>query len=983
MTAAAHSLWAAPAPRVFTISPSEPFAARLAGALAASLPQPIEPLAWADALILLPTRRAAKDFAAALLAARPGNGGGVAAILPRLAALGDLEDESLETIALYGAAAPKGREIAPLARRLALAACLQREGVVDDFRRGLMLAGDLASVIDLAHQYGPVDWAALTPFLAERDFAEHWRTAGAALSLLNDAWPATLATHGWVEPQAAHAARARALAQAWETQPPNFPLIIAGSTGSQPATRALMRAAAFAPQGAVILPGLDLDLDEKAWAAIGPEHPQAALRATLAALGIERSAVRPLPGGRDDALARARRRLLNEALRPAELTDDWLRRLTDLGGADFVRTALAGLEIVSLPREDAEAELSALLMAKARADGKSVVLATPDSGLTRRVIAKLARLGLRPMASAGLTLAETPIGEALIALARLGADPSDPVLLDRALGASAIAAAVSGEDDGEGLAALRAIALAGVRKAPDWPGLIAYCRQAPHAPMTQKEAAADFAAALADKVAFLAPPHSAFAAHLRGLVGAMEAFLGPQAWSGPAGLAAADLLRPLVDAPGIEALLDSEAFADFLAQAFAATSLPITDGDPDCAILGPLEARLQARDLVILGGLNEGMWPKPARQDAFLNRAMRAHLGLPAPEERLGLAAHDFAQLASAPAIVVLRAERQGGEPAVKSRWLWRLEALARGAGADLAPSPELAEIIDIAARAHAPPTRLRIAPPAPRPPAKARPRRLRVTDIETLIRDPFAIYARLILGLPVREGPRPPDARDYGMAAHRLAERLAQGDTSIDDAAIAAAFRDYGHDPGAAHQHALRLSAALAAFATHYCGPGAQLFPEMRGQWRPFGLDLTIDGRADLIRLLADGGLDIVDFKTGTSPTVKQIASGLSPQLPIEALMALEGAFAGLPAFHAIAELTIYRLRARDFGPEQISGLKAKSLHLILDETRQSLARLLAHYLAPHSAFFSKPRVMLASLFGDYDHLARRAEWALDEGQE
>jgi ATP-dependent helicase/nuclease subunit B len=106
----------------------------------------------------------------------------------------------------------------------------------------------------------------------------------------------------------------------------------------------------------------------------------------------------------------------------------------------------------------------------------------------------------------------------------------------------------------------------------------------------------------------------------------------------------------------------------------------MTAGDARVAIWGLLEARLQRRDLMILAGLNEGVWPAPPGEDPFLSRAMRAKLGLPSVDQRIGLAAHDFAQLANAPNVVLTRALRRDGSPTFASRWLWRLQTLVQGA---------------------------------------------------------------------------------------------------------------------------------------------------------------------------------------------------------------------------------------------------------------------------------------------------------------
>ena len=94
-------------------------------------------------------------------------------------------------------------------------------------------------------------------------------------------------------------------------------------------------------------------------------------------------------------------------------------------------------------------------------------------------------------------------------------------------------------------------------------------------------------------------------------------------------------------------------------------------------IYGPLEARLTQSDRVILGGLVEGVWPPAPRVDPWLSRPMRHELGLDLPERRIGLSAHDFAQLLGAEDVILSHAAKVGGAPAVASRFLHRLEAVA------------------------------------------------------------------------------------------------------------------------------------------------------------------------------------------------------------------------------------------------------------------------------------------------------------------
>ncbi len=187
------------------------------------------------------------------------------------------------------------------------------------------------------------------------------------------------------------------------------------------------------------------------------------------------------------------------------------------------------------------------------------------------------------------------------------------------------------------------------------------------------------------------------------------------------------------------------------------------------AILGPLEARLQSFDLVILGGLNEGSWPGAASADPWFSRPMREKLGLEQPERSIGLAAHDFAMLAAGGEVLITRAAKVEGAPTIASRWLQRMMQLTAGLGLRDRRRP----VCPRRARALRMSQALEQAqPPMPKPPTEARPRKLSVTEIETWLRDPYAIYAKHVLKLkPLDPLDAPIGPLERGQALHRALE--------------------------------------------------------------------------------------------------------------------------------------------------------------------------------------------------------------------
>jgi ATP-dependent helicase/nuclease subunit B len=325
-----------------------------------------------------------------------------------------------------------------------------------------------------------------------------------------------------------------------------------------------------------------------------------------------------------------------------------------------VASGAVGLRVIETATEDEEATCIALLLREVKATpGKTAALVTPSAALVQRVAVKLARFGIVPQTSIGTPMAETEIGALILALADLCADPAQPA------GLYAVAASPLVQTD---MAALVRHVLRGPRR---WAGLDQLLALAP-APA--QPAAAALVAALTP-LAGLAAAETDLGAAATAMAQTLEALCAPESpWQGPAGAVAAEVLRGLVQEGAALGSVRLEALPRLMRRLLAGAEVPPTPGgDPAVALLGPLEARLIRPDRVILGDLNEGAWPAPPPEDMFLSRSLRASLGLPPPEVRIGLAAHDFAQLCQAPEVFMTRAARRAGAPSVASRWVWRV----------------------------------------------------------------------------------------------------------------------------------------------------------------------------------------------------------------------------------------------------------------------------------------------------------------------
>ena len=983
-----------PGPRWYSIPAHRPFVDDLALGLCQGL-APLGPEALSQAIVLTPTRRGARALADAFVNAV----GGKAVLPPQMRPLGDLE-EGEPPFEPGDLALDLPAAIDPLRRRFELTRMVAE--LADYVPGGLVSAG---AALDLADALGSfldglqieeVEVGARLAALVEAELADHWKVSRLFLEQALIRWPARLAALGVADVSERRVRLLRRLAQQWTVAPPRGVLVAAGSTGTAPATRDLLIAIAAAPQGCVVLPGLDEGLADKAWGKVDVQHPQGALKRLLDQARVTKREVAVWPASlRAESAGRWRRRIVNEALRPAEETADWLQVIADLRaegrgeGVDPIAEGLAGLTLVNARTEDEAATAVALLLRESlETAGRTAALVTPDQGLARRVSAKLARWGVVPDSSVGESLGGSASGVLAALAARAAADPLDPVTL---LGLAKHPFARLGDS-----AALERAAMRGPR-ARTWDELAARLSKVPEA-----QAVAARLRTLVEALAWPSELDSPAAAAAR-TAAAMEALAADERggtgelWAGHRGEAMARLLGGLIHQGGDLPLVTPRQFADLLQRLMDGETVRSGGAThPRLRILGAIEARLVRADRLVVAGLEEGVWPKGAPLDPFLSRPMRQALDLPSPERRIGLAAHDFAQAACAPEVILLHTERREGAPSVKSRWLWRLETLAAGAGLTIAPRPEVlgwARALD-APDAYAPELR-----PAPRPPVADRPRELAVTRVESLTRDPYSVWARDILRLyPLDRPDAIADARARGTAIHAAFERFAEtypGDLPPDAAADFERFYLEALEAAGLPRESLAREAALAQEAAAWVAAlererrdGRAIHVELKGTLRiaaPAG-PFTITARADRIEATAEGFGHILDYKTGKAPSKKEVATGFSPQLTLTAAILAAGGFP-----------TLGKLDPGDLTYLEITGRKpagkVETRASAGDESAEAAARalsglgdLIARFDDPAQPYLSRvaPQFVKARP-SDYDHLARVFEWSTsgEEGEE
>ena len=1011
-------------PRWYAISAYRPFLEDLAAGVLDWLGErPPEELS--DATILLPNRRAARAFTAALSklsADKP-------VLLPQVRPLGDLEeDEPPFTPGALGVDLPPA--IAPLTRRFELARM-----IVETFdpslkpAQALDMADALAGFLDSC-QLEEVKDPSLIGALVDGDMAAHWQRSAEFLAIGVEKWPARLQELGLVDPAWRRATLLRRLAELWDQAPPQNPVIVAGSTGTVPAAADVLGAVARAPQGCVVLPGLDFDLDEAVWQQIDAEneqHPQRALKRLLERHEIARASVRPWfrPELTHDGVRKglARQRLLNEALRPADATGDWREAIKDIraraadSGHDPIAEGADGLKILTLHHEEEAAAAIALMMRQTlETPGRTCALVTPDQGLGRRVQARLSRWGIVADASAGQPLNRMAAGTLLDLCARWIAAPTDPQTL---LGL--LKHPLNQWQDAETQRDVRDLERYGLRTSAhaDFDALRRHLARAEK----RKGLSDDARNAIVDRntrlnafIDRMGQVHALGHAHFvsdgqatlnraaEGLTQVIEAFAGQQAWAGPDGEQAASLLTGLIAGGAALGEVTPDQLVE-LVQGLLAETVVRTGGatHPSLRILGAIEARLVRADLMILAGLEEGIWPQGAPVDPFLSRPMRAKMGLPPPERRIGQSAQDFVQAACAQEAVLVHCERRGGQPAVRSRWLWRLDMLTRGANSDNAPvrletQPLVADWTrGLDAPLSATPRYARR--PAPTPPVERRPRELPVTSVERWVRDPYAVYADRILGLRKMDRPgEPAEALKRGTAIHAAIERLVEtwpydlpDDLEIQLAGfIQDALREEGFEEAAMAREvplSQRMARFLGRFERERRARGIEILVEQSGRLTfdaPAG-PFTVTAKADRIELDAHGAA-IIDYKTGANPSAKQVIEGFAPQLPLTGAILAGGGF-GNPSDPSA--LIYVRVIGRGEGG-QVTDVSAPSRSNTLSAAQISAAEFdrlreaVAAYDDPARAYTSweAPQYM-GNFGGNYDHLARVWEWMVVGGAE
>ena len=1063
-------------PNIFNVEPGRPFLEALAQAiLDGHLPAPggkkPDLLDLPAMTILLPTRRATRALQTAFLKVGQKAGFGRAMLLPAMRPIAETEEdqsliESLATTERDALAAELPPAVAKLERQLVLTELVMVWSRT--MRRGSKhaeLHAELAPVVaagagtpaqacHLAHELASLmdmvetENVALDKLadLVPENLSEHWQQTLDFLKIVTEFWPVHLAERGHLSPMDRRNRLILAEAKRLAIRPPADPIIIAGVTGSVPATTELMRAVLGLPNGAIVLPGLDAGLDEPSWQRVREghtEHPQYGFRLLLERLGLERGDVRSLAGPAPTGPRLARNRLISEALRPTGSMEQW-RRYKDKTDMMTVAEALQGVSLMEAASSEDEAEAIALILREAaETPGRTAALVSPDRLLARRVAIRLESWGIRVDDSAGRPFGKTVPGAFLELVAEAwssGFAPGElmallkhpltrlglPAGLIRRTARNLEIAAFRTPYLGRGLESLdaaverarqailnrqrrgRAVQLIREENWADVRDLVQRLSQA-FAPLTAAATRAEplslgeLCAAHVAVAEAIATPQPTVVVDTGKPLPETPAETSPQTspqtsplWHGEAGETAWRIFESLTD-PALPApKLAATDYPDFYRTLIAGETVrPRVPVHPRLFIWGPFEARLQQPDVLVLGSLNEGTWPKAVDPGAWLNRPMRKALGLPAPEEEIGRAAHDVTSFLGADTVILSRAGKVDGVPQVSSRWLLRLKALLDGLGLAHALQPTGHWLAWARARDHVAVHAPALAP-EPKPPLDLRPRRMSVSDVETWIANPYAIYARHILKLEAMPAlGLPPGPQEKGQIIHEALSQFTRRFPDMLPPDIAAAFLAAAADVVADYRAEPRVRAfwlpRLARFAGWFAATEADrrigvtsLLAEVDGK-----LSLATSGQPFELRARADRidvsalGLLITDYKTGQIPSDAAVRQGLAPQLPLEAAMAAAAAFPGSNATAVSGLRYIRATGAEPPGQQRIVDLKDQTAAAVGDAALAGLLKLIARFDDPKTAYRALRRPRFSYDYDDYAHLARVGEWSVDSTEE
>lgn len=926
----------------------------------------------AKTLILLPNRRACRSLAEAFVRLQ----GMKPTLLPQMRAIGDVdEDEILFNNALNNdslLSIPPA--ISSLERTLLLTRLIisrHKEFGLENvsLAQACSLAQELGSLFDNVAMRN-LDWNNLQNIVPE-NYAAHWQETLKFLSIISHYWPDILAERGMIDTVNRRESLMQKQCRLWQATSPQQRIIIAGTTGVSPAMKEFVRTILLLPYGEVYLYGLDKILDEDSWNCIDECHPQYELKQLLEYLQISRESIPDLITPRNFA----REQLISEIMRPAVCSDKWL----DLSSHLNIE-GLDGLHLIETTNTREEALSIALIMRKTlETPTQTVALVTPDRNLARRVCGELSRWNIIVDDSAGIPLNQTPWGIFIRLIA---------------------ATALNSRSKEQFLALLKTNLLTCSQSVTTIRHLAEQIDKNLWRLKINDESAQNFLDQILnaltplndlfnqDTVSFydILCQHIALAEKLSST---NDSTSDMTLWKNDDGQAGASFISELLDKSEILGDISPDDYPDILEKLMSGVMVRnTTKTHPRIKILGPLEARLNHYDIIIIGGCNEGTWPQTPSVDPWMSRPMKHDFGLSQPEQQIGVTALDFANLLGAQTIYLTRSQMNDGAQTVKSRWWMRLTTILQALHFDHTQIydkyfSELSKKIDCPTKTSS----FHPNPPAPCPPLNLRPKRLSASAIERLMRDPYSVFAKYILNLePLDELDAIADQSDFGNLVHKVLEDFANTYPQefpqnareillkLGKQAFSAA--NFSADKMAFWQPKFQqIVEWIITQESSYRQQISHIYSEIWGNLfledPEFGR-FEIYAKADRVDRTTDGKYNIIDYKTGRARSAKEIRTGYAPQLPIEALIAKNGGFTNLPPAE-INRLMYWKLN------DKVIDINSE-IDQILASTKQHIIDIIKYFSQPRSVYLSRPNPKHVPEYSDYEHLARVKEWSVQD---
>jgi ATP-dependent helicase/nuclease subunit B len=939
------------------------------------LDQEHDPLAFARMLVLLPTRRACRSLREAFL--RETNGKPM--LLPRILPIGEVDGET-DILNFLDGENETTLPIMPERRRIAMLTRLIMQGESTTPARAYQLAMELTRLLDETTRSG-IGFEKLAE-LVPLELAAHWQKTVEFLSLITRQWPRILEAEGKEDATANARKNMLRLAEKWRTSPPDFPVIAAGSTGSIPATAALLTSIASLPNGHVILPGLDKGMSDEAWEMLEPTHPQYGLRRFLQTAGISRASVYDLSPPHSNTTLRS-------IFAPAALTARWSK--TELPLAHD----MSHISLMEASTQLDEARMIAYKLREALdTPGKTAALVTPDRILARMVAAECARYDIIIDDSAGQRLDDSAPAIFMELLLELVASGTAPTALLALLRHPFTANAIDTATCREMSRILEVNYLRDVRFAEGMDALVQEIKT-----RAQHPELLSFIARLRDivrplEMLFATREPQELSTIIRIHCGVAEQLATTHEtqgadiiWAKESGVALAELLAGWAEegAP-LGALAPADYPALFSALLSGSVVRQPFGTHPRLHILSPIEARLIHYDRVILGEMNDGIWPCAMPPDPWMSAAMRESFGLPPHAVQIGQNAHDVWMLAHANEVIFSRARKIFGAPQESSRWWVRLVTLVKGKDEILLSKIDISDAMQATINAQDAPAQMPAHKrPQPTPPRDARPRKFSPSAIELWQQEPYAFYAKYILRLKSLQGlDQEPDAADFGKRIHEVLEKFsADHPKKLPEHAYQLlitkgeqAFAPLSNQPSVIALWWPRFEAIARNWLAREQLLRAEQYEthsEVSAKWEfeMAGEKIVFSARADRVDVTHDGSR-LIDYKTGTPPAKKKIEEGEAKQLPLTALALMRsGRIEKTPT-----ALIYWALKTREQSKDFVELNDATAL---LAQTEAELFTMIKESFNETAAYAAENIRLLPKARDEYDHLIRRSEWGGD----